>query len=1175
MVLALVTALFVSCSQDNVGSVVGEDLVSVSFATGGSSRALTVSREVFDEYDYIWCYTAVKADNSGMTQGETRDGGLIKEAYVWGDNHTKTGLTGAEISGLSQGLWNFTLRAYVPIYEGSVITGKSDVRAWFGSVTNQPVRKGEANVVNVTVSAVIDPDNKGTITFEDVVVRKLNNENVTAPEIWMGQKDLVLGVKAKTLAGAAVADAFVSYYKGEGHTMENIPAPKFELAAGSYLVTFKAYEGEFDAPTFTYAEETIAVNVYSGLKTIIGGYISELSSYVVFGEPVANAVIEASTPSVIEVTPQSAPISFVTDSTQSTSYKAASIPAVAVVAIKENVVIPEGSTLTDLALSLNVEDKGSTDASEKTTKKFEISLDAVVTTTDESTGSVTVESSSVTGGIVDFMTVQLYIGKELADLKVYHHDVEVMESGSQLFGAEYYEYDSTSAGDGILTLHVNSFSPFSVEYSKKVAVARLIKADGTGSDFYTLQEAVAAAANGDTVKLLKDVEISAAATKEADRLTINKDITIDFGACRLIAPGSLEPTSNWAALWITGNVVFEGTTGGIDCLDNQDDCGPYAVNIKDGGTLTVEGGVYHGGGTAIQVQEGALYINGGSFSVTAFGAPYGYDFLINCVDDAYKAGNARAEIKGGTFDHFNPADNASEGAHTNYVPAGYDVVVEGNLYTVVPYVGEGVVVNMTSVPRTYYTLVEGKLADLDGDFIPEEELPAKTDKLVLLDSSLSNTVDDSIDNFNSDYTWSAIHPSGEEEDTTNFAGGYGTKIEPYLITNRGQLLNTGDYYYHGDYYFKVVGVSEIDCSNWEQISYFSGSLNGKGVTLTNLDSPLIEYIWDGYAGTTATFKNINVVCNMHYNDDRGALITYTGVKYTVFDNVNVSGIIESSLGCSPYIGYGAYGYNYYYFNNCVSDVTLVATGGSASGFVNHPGYSTYEGPNPTLNAKIFVTDSAYIGRMSATGSSTEKNYNFKYFVVNSNGLAVTTKYSDNFLVAEGLLYATPSSSTINPDGSKTFNAGNYGSGVVDYYRPNDSNNMKSVLATLSVEIPSKGQAFSFAKVANADHVVVTLEIGANDASGYGNYVGTYEIEDIDISSAEAGAIVSTTKVLNFHVVVIPENDNPDHRSTGADGDTYYVISKRNGSTYGSAVVRITEYDASGNVLATKAVSIKE
>ena len=100
------------------------------------------------------------------------------------------------------------------------------------------------------------------------------------------------------------------------------------------------------------------------------------------------------------------------------------------------------------------------------------------------------------------------------------------------------------------------------------------------------------------------------------------------------------------------------TNGGIDTGVN----GGYGINVKDGATLTINGGYYYGGGTAVQVQEGTLVINGGTFACEPFGDPYGCNFLINCVDGAYKNGTAKVIIQSGTFINFDPSNDSAEGA---------------------------------------------------------------------------------------------------------------------------------------------------------------------------------------------------------------------------------------------------------------------------------------------------------------------------------------------------------------------------------------------------------------------------------------------------------------------------------------------------------------------------------
>ena len=112
--------------------------------------------------------------------------------------------------------------------------------------------------------------------------------------------------------------------------------------------------------------------------------------------------------------------------------------------------------------------------------------------------------------------------------------------------------------------------------------------------------------------------------------------------------------------------------GGIDTGTN----GGYGINVRNGANLTINGGTYYGGGTAVQVQKGTLTINGGHFAVEPFGDPYGYNFLLNCVDSAYKNGTAKIIVKGGTFVNFDPSNNTAEGEGTNFVADGYKVVSE-------------------------------------------------------------------------------------------------------------------------------------------------------------------------------------------------------------------------------------------------------------------------------------------------------------------------------------------------------------------------------------------------------------------------------------------------------------------------------------------------------------------
>ena len=195
-----------------------------------------------------------------------------------------------------------------------------------------------------------------------------------------------------------------------------------------------------------------------------------------------------------------------------------------------------------------------------------------------------------------------------------------------------------------------------------------------------------ALANGGIVSVNKDIKTDNIGDNVADRITISQPTTLNLDA-KIISPDDMANNSkNFCALIVDADTTINaGENGGIDTGRN----GGYALNVRKGANLTITGGSYYGGGTAVQVQEGTLTITGGHFAVEAFGEPYGYNFLLNCIDAAYKDGTAKIIVKGGTFVNFDPSNNTAEGAGTNFVADGYKVVsasqTNGEVwYTVVP-----------------------------------------------------------------------------------------------------------------------------------------------------------------------------------------------------------------------------------------------------------------------------------------------------------------------------------------------------------------------------------------------------------------------------------------------------------------------------------------------------------
>lgn len=204
----------------------------------------------------------------------------------------------------------------------------------------------------------------------------------------------------------------------------------------------------------------------------------------------------------------------------------------------------------------------------------------------------------------------------------------------------------------------------------------------TTEDVRVLEKAI----SGENAVLDKDVVITKAPDTVASSLSIKEPTTLNLNA-KIKTPDNMgNNKKNFTALIVDADTTINADdNGGIDTGIN----GGYGINVRNGAKLTINGGNYYGGGTAVQVQKGELTINGGIFAVEPYDDPnYGYNFLLNCIDSAYKNETAKIIVKGGIFKNFNPADNGAEGEHTNFVADGYTVVSmkdgEDTLYLVLP-----------------------------------------------------------------------------------------------------------------------------------------------------------------------------------------------------------------------------------------------------------------------------------------------------------------------------------------------------------------------------------------------------------------------------------------------------------------------------------------------------------
>ena len=204
-----------------------------------------------------------------------------------------------------------------------------------------------------------------------------------------------------------------------------------------------------------------------------------------------------------------------------------------------------------------------------------------------------------------------------------------------------------------------------------------VESDSFGSDYdanaTSADELKAALKNGGNINISKNIYTDNTDTRAA-RMTISKPTTLNLDA-KIVSPDNMgNNNTNFCALIVNADTTINATDkGGVDTGTN----GGYAINVLNGATLTINGGDYYGGGTAVQVQKGTLIINGGKFACEPYSNPvYGYKYLINCIDSAWKDGSAKVIIKGGTFVNFDPSNSESENPNGNFVADGYKVVPE-------------------------------------------------------------------------------------------------------------------------------------------------------------------------------------------------------------------------------------------------------------------------------------------------------------------------------------------------------------------------------------------------------------------------------------------------------------------------------------------------------------------
>lgn len=392
----------------------------------------------------------------------------------------------------------------------------------------------------------------------------------------------------------------------------------------------------------------------------------------------------------------------------------------------------------------------------------------------------------------------------------------------------------------------------------------------------------------------------------------------------------------------------------------------------------------------------------------------------------------------------------------------------------------------TSGEATIKYIIKGS----DGSTKSAEDLGSN---LVLLDCSLSNNVPDEFTSKN----WEVIHKNCSKAENyyhnwneTDFSGGWGTKVEPYLIKDKEQFQNITDMYGKYAYYRIKDNVKEIDCSNWTQVELY-GSFDGNGVTLKGIDNKLFRYIgkmpssaeeakvltnWDT---RPITLKNYTANFSVEGSLDiaSGMIFQINGNNTTTFEDVTVSGIIQGGSNSGVFFNYT--GCNLYdtevegmsqkvILEGCSVTAALVNPSGLFGVIAGHP---AYKNPNIeiTCDRDIGSLHSNYANDSTSTGK-------VGYFAVSGGFTTEKIKISTS-----SSSYATPTSEfTCKTLTKETLTLPEDGKGYLVAW-PADANRMEVYIAAQLDETDSQGNKTSVVGITMGLAHLKTIENKANEA----------------------------------------------------------------------------------------------
>lgn len=342
----------------------------------------------------------------------------------------------------------------------------------------------------------------------------------------------------------------------------------------------------------------------------------------------------------------------------------------------------------------------------------------------------------------------------------------------------------------------------------------------------TEEELVAAIANGGAIALAKDIPVSSF-------LNITKDVVLNLNGHNIVAP-----KTGFGVAAGTLTINGEGTV----------DAGEQAVWVYGAdANVIINGG--HFVGSKNEASD-VIYVNGANSKVTinggkfealvetteSFGATQ-YS-LLNLSDSAT---GASIVVYGGSYKNFNPANNVSEGANTNFVALGYASVSNGEWYEV----------------KQAPIVVKNGEVDYNGATLTVGAAPANTAS-----------------------TYGILCPEGTVtvKNLTIDGGDYRTTNDKGL---RGIYITKA-----GNYTFENVVVKNV---------LYAINVNSTKSVVLNVVNSTLEG-WTSYGNTTdATFTNVSFTCGKYANFKPYTNTTLTGCAFEGGFTIDLTEVAEGEV----------------------------------------------------------------------------------------------------------------------------------------------------------------------------------------------------------------------------------------------------------------------------------------